>query len=138
MIITQNTIGQVNLNNIKFDKKVTFNQKSEQQEIEAIQKAKEKEEKQNKYLNPDEQKDLMIHLHEDTSEYVSYEMIYQLILRASQKFEKQSYSQTIFNIRRQLWLHFMPLIDNMTSKMFMDNKEQYEQYCVHAFETQLS
>ena len=132
-----NTIGKVNLNDIKFGKKVTFNTTNNgKEDLKNIEKQKEKEE--NKFLNKDEQKNLFIHLNEDISDYVSYEMIFQLILNASQKFEGHTYSKKIFNVRRQLWLHFMPLIDNMTSTMFNKNKKQYENYCVTQFEKQLS
>lgn len=132
-----NTIGKVNLNDIKFGKKVTFNTTNNgKEDLKIIEKQKEKEE--NKFLNKDEQKNLFIHLNEDISDYVSYEMIFQLILNASQKFEGHTYSKKIFNVRRQLWLHFMPLIDNMTSTMFNKNKKQYENYCVTQFEKQLS
>ena len=118
-----NTIGKVNLNDIKFGKKVTFNTTNNgKEDLKIIEKQKEKEE--NKFLNKDEQKNLFIHLNEDISDYVSYEMIFQLILNASQKFEGHTYSKKIFNVRRQLWLHFMPLIDNMTSTMFNKNKKQ--------------
>ena len=132
-----NTIGKVNLNDIKFGKKVTFNTTNNgKEDLKNIEKQKEKEE--NKFLNKDEQKNLFIHLNEDISDYVSYEMIFQLILNASQKFEGHTYSKKIFNVRRQLWLHFMPLIDNMTSTMFNKNKKQYENYCVTQFEKQLN
>lgn len=132
-----NTIGKVNLNDIKFGKKVTFNTTNNgKEDLKIIEKQKEKEE--NKFLNKDEQKNLFIHLNEDISDYVSYEMIFQLILNASQKFEDHTYSKKIFNVRRQLWLHFMPLIDNMTSTMFNQNKKQYENYCVTQFEKQLN
>ena len=132
-----NTIGKVNLNDIKFGKKVTFNTTNNgKEDLKIIKKQKEKEE--NKFLNKDEQKNLFIHLNEDISDYVSYEMIFQLILNASQKFEGHTYSKKIFNVRRQLWLHFMPLIDNMTSTMFNKNKKQYENYCVTQFEKQLN
>lgn len=132
-----NTIGKVNLNDIKFGKKVTFNTTNNgKEDLKIIEKQKEKEE--NKFLNKDEQKNLFIHLNEDISDYVSYEMIFQLILNASQKFEGHTYSKKIFNVRRQLWLHFMPLIDNMTSTMFNKNKKQYENYCVTQFEKQLN
>lgn len=132
-----NTIGKVNLNDIKFGKKVTFNTTNNgKEDLKIIEKQKEKE--KNKFLNKDEQKNLFIHLNEDISDYVSYEMIFQLILNASQKFEGHTYSKKIFNVRRQLWLHFMPLIDNMTSTMFNKNKKQYENYCVTQFEKQLN
>lgn len=132
-----NTIGKVNLNDIKFGKKVTFNTTNNgKEDLKIIEKQKEKEE--NKFLNKDEQKNLFIHLNEDISDYVSYEMIFQLILNASQKFEGHTYSKKIFNVRRQLWLHFMPLIDNMTSTMFNKNKKQYENYCITQFEKQLT
>lgn len=133
--ITNNTIGKVNLNNIKFDKKVTFNTNNNSKKL-----SKETENngnEPNKFLNEDEQKALFIHLNEDISDYVSYEMIFQLILNVSQKFEKDTYSQQIFNIRRQLWLHFMPLIDNMPSQIFLQNKEKYKQYCMEQFTQQL-
>lgn len=137
MFAIANTIGKVNLNDIKFGKKVTFNTTNNgKEDLKIIEKQKEKEE--NKFLNKDEQKNLFIHLNEDISDYVSYEMIFQLILNASQKFEGHTYSKKIFNIRRQLWLHFMPLIDNMTSTMFNKNKKQYENYCVTQFEKQLN
>lgn len=137
MFAIANTIGKVNLNDIKFGKKVTFNTTNNgKEDLKNIEKQKEKEE--NKFLNKDEQKNLFIHLNEDISDYVSYEMIFQLILNASQKFEGHTYSKKIFNVRRQLWLHFMPLIDNMTSTMFNKNKKQYENYCVTQFEKQLS
>lgn len=137
MFAIANTIGKVNLNDIKFGKKVTFNTTNNgKEDLKIIEKQKEKEE--NKFLNKDEQKNLFIHLNEDISDYVSYEMIFQLILNASQKFEGHTYSKKIFNIRRQLWLHFMPLIDNMTSTMFNKNKKQYENYCVTQFEKQLT
>lgn len=137
MFAIANTIGKVNLNDIKFGKKVTFNTTNNgKEDLKIIEKQKEKEE--NKFLNKDEQKNLFIHLNEDISDYVSYEMIFQLILNASQKFEGHTYSKKIFNVRRQLWLHFMPLIDNMTSTMFNKNKKQYENYCVTQFEKQLS
>lgn len=133
--ITNNTIGKVNLNNIKFDKKVTFNTNNNSKKL-----SKETEingNEPNKFLNKDEQKALFIHLNEDISDYVSYEMVFQLILNVSQKFETDTYSQQIFNIRRQLWLHFMPLIDNMPSQMFLQNKEKYKQYCMEQFAQQL-
>lgn len=137
MFAIANTIGKVNLNDIKFGKKVTFNTTNNgKEDLKIIEKQKEKEE--NKFLNKDEQKNLFIHLNEDISDYVSYEMIFQLILNASQKFEGHTYSKKIFNVRRQLWLHFMPLIDNMTSTMFNKNKKQYENYCVTQFEKQLN
>ena len=137
MFAIANTIGKVNLNDIKFGKKVTFNTTNNgKEDLKINEKQKEKEE--NKFLNKDEQKNLFIHLNEDISDYVSYEMIFQLILNASQKFEGHTYSKKIFNVRRQLWLHFMPLIDNMTSTMFNKNKKQYENYCVTQFEKQLS
>lgn len=137
MFAIANTIGKVNLNDIKFGKKVTFNTTNNgKEDLKIIKKQKEKEE--NKFLNKDEQKNLFIHLNEDISDYVSYEMIFQLILNASQKFEGHTYSKKIFNVRRQLWLHFMPLIDNMTSTMFNKNKKQYENYCVTQFEKQLN
>lgn len=137
MFAIANTIGKVNLNDIKFGKKVTFNTTNNgKEDLKIIEKQKEKEE--NKFLNKDEQKNLFIHLNEDISDYVSYEMIFQLILNASQKFEGHTYSKKIFNIRRQLWLHFMPLIDNMTSTMFNKNKKQYENYCITQFEKQLN
>lgn len=137
MFAIANTIGKVNLNDIKFGKKVTFNTTNNgKEDLKIIEKQKEKEE--NKFLNKDEQKNLFIHLNEDISDYVSYEMIFQLILNASQKFEGHTYSKKIFNVRRQLWLHFMPLIDNMTSAMFNKNKKQYENYCVTQFEKQLN
>lgn len=137
MFAIANTIGKVNLNDIKFGKKVTFNTTNNgKEDLKIIEKQKEKEE--NKFLNKDEQKNLFIHLNEDISDYVSYEMIFQLILNASQKFEGHTYSKKIFNVRRQLWLHFMPLIDNMTSTMFNKNKKQYENYCVTQFEKQLT
>ena len=137
MFAIANTIGKVNLNDIKFGKKVTFNTTNNgKEDLKIIEKQKEKEE--NKFLNKDEQKNLFIHLNEDISDYVSYEMIFQLILNASQKFEGHTYSKKIFNVRRQLWLHFMPLIDNMTSTMFNKYKKQYENYCVTQFEKQLS
>lgn len=137
MFAIANTIGKVNLNDIKFGKKVTFNTTNNgKEDLKNIEKQKEKEE--NKFLNKDEQKNLFIHLNEDISDYVSYEMIFQLILNASQKFEGHTYSKKIFNVRRQLWLHFMPLIDNMTSTMFNKNKKQYENYCVTQFEKQLN
>lgn len=137
MFAIANTIGKVNLNDIKFGKKVTFNTTNNgKEDLKNIEKQKKKEE--NKFLNKDEQKNLFIHLNEDISDYVSYEMIFQLILNASQKFEGHTYSKKIFNVRRQLWLHFMPLIDNMTSTMFNKNKKQYENYCVTQFEKQLN
>lgn len=137
MFAIANTIGKVNLNDIKFGKKVTFNTTNNgKEDLKNIEKQKEKEE--NKFLNKDEQKNLFIHLNEDISDYVSYEMIFQLILNASQKIEGHTYSKKIFNVRRQLWLHFMPLIDNMTSTMFNKNKKQYENYCVTQFEKQLN
>lgn len=137
MFAIANTIGKVNLNDIKFGKKVTFNTTNNgKEDLKIIEKQKEKEE--NKFLNKDEQKNLFIHLNEDISDYVSYEMIFQLILNASQKFEGHTYSKKIFNVRRQLWLYFMPLIDNMTSAMFNKNKKQYENYCVTQFEKQLN
>lgn len=137
MFAIANTIGKVNLNDIKFGKKVTFNTTNNgKEDLKIIEKQKEKEE--NKFLNKDEQKNLFIHLNEDISDYVSYEMIFQLILNASQKFEGHTYSKKIFNVRRQLWLHFMPLIDNMTSTMFNKNKKQYENYCITQFEKQLT
>lgn len=137
MFAIANTIGKVNLNDIKFGKKVTFNTTNNgKEDLKIIEKQKEKEE--NKFLNKDEQKNLFIHLNEDISDYVSYEMIFQLILNASQKFEGHTYSKKIFNVRRQLWLHFMPLIDNMTSTMFNKNKKQYENYCITQFEKQLN
>lgn len=137
MFAIANTIGKVNLNDIKFGKKVTFNTTNNgKEDLKNIEKQKEKEE--NKFLNKNEQKNLFIHLNEDISDYVSYEMIFQLILNASQKIEGHTYSKKIFNVRRQLWLHFMPLIDNMTSTMFNKNKKQYENYCVTQFEKQLN